>query len=284
MAEFAAVLGQPLVLDAPDAERVTDVWTVRVDAAARCARLEADLIDRSLVMTVADPTQLGAGVHSRRHPRWDRCLARRRSAARPPHVDDDRDWLGLVGASPQHHELVAGRRFMMMTTPTRQFTARTPVGTTRTWLERETTRESVSVTGSQITIRQFTPDVPQRLRDALVGHTPERSRTECGSPSAPRSPTHTRRPADRVPRHSMKQSVRRFPMNGRSARVCTTVGVENRRRRGDLESSPARHLRLRRCAMDSHLVSVGYEGRDVAERHRRRHRSSSHWSTRGCPP
>ena len=190
MAEFAAVLGQPLVLDAPDAERVTDVWTVRVDAAARCARLEADLIDRSLVMTVADPTQLGAGVHSRRHPRWDRCLARRRSAARPPHVDDDRDWLGLVGASPQHHELVAGRRFMMMTTPTRQFTARTPVGTTRTWLERETTRESVSVTGSQITIRQFTPDVPQRLRDALVGHTPERSRTECGSPSAPRSPTH----------------------------------------------------------------------------------------------
>src|SRR4029078_3107298 len=75
MAEFAAVLGQPLVLDAPDAERVTDVWTVRVDAAARCARLEPDLFDRSLVMTVADPTQLGAGVHSRPHPRWDRCLA-----------------------------------------------------------------------------------------------------------------------------------------------------------------------------------------------------------------
>lgn len=269
-AEFAAVLGQPLILDSGDVGRATDVLSVRIDPTIASARLEADLVDRRVLMTIADPARMGSGLnllHSLAHESdlvvsdaevdtyaevfdriraevgniypafalrgldWDAICERHahirdvggqqfwNGALRwiaelgdahtqlafpgrrhhPPYlarmgpetavlvsvpddsaawhagvrpgdhliVEDGRHWLDTVGASPQHHELVAGRRFMMMTTPTRQFRARTRWGTRRAWVEQATMGESVIVNGPQITIRHFSPDVPQLLRAAL---------------------------------------------------------------------------------------------------------------------
>ncbi len=270
-AEFTALLGQPLILDSAEVGRATDALMVRVDPTISSARLEADLVDRRVLMTIADPAQMGSGfnlLHSLAHESalvvsdsevdtcpevydriraevgniypsfalrgldWDGIcerhahlrevegdeqfwngalrwiaelgdahtqLVRPGRRHHPPYlarmgpesatlvsvpddsaawdagvrpgdhliVDDGQHWLDTVGASPQHHELVAGRRFMMMTTPTRQFTAHIRSGTPRTWTEQATTRDSVVVNGPMITIRHFTPEVPHLLRAAL---------------------------------------------------------------------------------------------------------------------
>ncbi|MDP3890855.1 S41 family peptidase [Nocardioides sp.] len=83
-------------------------------------------------------------------------------------VDEPHRWLRRVGASPQHHAFVAGRRFMTMNAETRDFAAVTPDGDHHSWTETQQHRASVVAKGNRIRIRAFTPDVPERLRDALV--------------------------------------------------------------------------------------------------------------------
>ena len=98
-----------------------------------------------------------------------------RAGVRPGHVlvvDDPERWLRTVGASPQHHALVAGRRFLAMTGPSRHFTAVAPDGAGRVWTETAGARPSVVARGNAITISAFTPDVPDRVRDALAHASP----------------------------------------------------------------------------------------------------------------
>lgn len=76
-------------------------------------------------------------------------------------------WLRSVGASPQHHALMAGRRFLTMTGDTRDFTAVAPDGDSHAWTERRRPRVSVVAKGGSIRVETFTPDVPERLREAL---------------------------------------------------------------------------------------------------------------------
>lgn len=82
-------------------------------------------------------------------------------------VDDPSWWLRTVGASPQQHTFVAGRRFLSMSSETREYSAAGPTGSRRTWTEHRRDRSSVVSSGNVVTIRAFTPDVPDRLREAL---------------------------------------------------------------------------------------------------------------------
>lgn len=270
-AEFAAVLGQPLVVDGTPADSTTDVWHINIDPSVNCARLEADPLRRTLTTTVTDSSQIGEGLnllHSLAHEtgtvvedaevtsyeaafdriddeikniypyfqlrdlNWDRIRdhyryvrnlqggefwteaskwiaelgdahtqllspqrrhhppyiakihasgatlvtvpadsAAWRAGVRPGDeliVGDGTYWLDTVGATPQHHALVAGRRFMMMTSAERQFTCLTRDGESITWNEHARSRPSLDVDNNCITIHQFTPDVPERLRQAIV--------------------------------------------------------------------------------------------------------------------
>lgn len=63
-AEFETVLGQPVILDHPaDHERATHLWDVVVDTTSRCAKLEADLHERRMTMTLPDEEAFGAGIN-----------------------------------------------------------------------------------------------------------------------------------------------------------------------------------------------------------------------------
>lgn len=270
-AEFAAVLGQPLVVDGTTADSTTDAWYIRIDPLVNCARLEADPLRRTLTATVTDPSQIGEGLnllHSLAHEtgtvvedaevasyaaafdriddeikniypyfqlrnlNWDLITDRYRHVRNlrgrefwteaskwiaelgdahtqllspqrrhhPPYiarmdasgatfvtvphdsdawragvrpgdklkVDNGTYWLDTVGATPQHHALVAGRRFMMMTNFEREFTCLTQDGQSNTWIEHARSRPSLSVDKNCITIHQFTPDVPERLRRVIA--------------------------------------------------------------------------------------------------------------------
>lgn len=269
-AEFAAVLGQPLVVDGTPADSTTDAWHIRIDPSANCARLEVDPLRRTLTTTVTDPSQIGEGLnllHSLAHEtgtlvedaevasyaaafdrindeikniypyfqlrdlNWNLITDRYRNVCNlrggefwteaskwiaelgdahtqllspqrrhhPPYiakmeaaaatlltvpadsdawragvrpgdeliVGDGNSWLDAVGATPQHHALVAGRRFMMMTNAEREFTCQTRDGESLTWSEHARARPSLSVDKNCIAIHQFTPDVPERLRQAI---------------------------------------------------------------------------------------------------------------------
>lgn len=99
-----------------------------------------------------------------------------RAGVRPGHmlvVDDPATWLSTVGASPQHHALVAGRRFLAMSGDTRDFTALTPEGDRRSWTEERRPRASVKAEENRIRIEAFTADVPERLRHELTRLRPE---------------------------------------------------------------------------------------------------------------
>lgn len=92
------------------------------------------------------------------------------AGVRPGHtvaVEHPSRWLRTVGASPQHHALMAGRRFLTMTGDTRDFTAIAPDGDRHAWTETRRPRAGVVAKGGSIRVEAFTPDVPERLREAL---------------------------------------------------------------------------------------------------------------------
>lgn len=82
-------------------------------------------------------------------------------------VDDLEERLRMIGASPQHHALVAGRRFLSMSEEKRRFSARRADGSRRVWTEQRRPYPGVTVVGDVVKISVFTPDVPDQLRLVL---------------------------------------------------------------------------------------------------------------------
>lgn len=83
-------------------------------------------------------------------------------------TEDPSRWLEVTGASPQHREMIAARRFMEMTTVPARFTAQSPAGEKTSWDEPAPDSEP-SVTGSAAAIRisRFDSRTPELLAGEL---------------------------------------------------------------------------------------------------------------------
>lgn len=94
-----------------------------------------------------------------------------RAGARPGwviRVEDPEHWLATTGASPQHHRLVAARRFMQIKTSSARFTARSPNGHEVNWEEpAETPQPSITVTDCGLRISRFAAETPNLLAEHL---------------------------------------------------------------------------------------------------------------------
>lgn len=115
---------------------------------------------------IAEMTTRGATL--RRVPHTS---AAYRAGVRPGwvmHVENPDHWLAITGASAQHHQLVAGRRFMQIRTLSRWFMATSPAGHQIEWEERpEASLPSVTVTDSGVRISRFDSETPGLLAHQL---------------------------------------------------------------------------------------------------------------------
>lgn len=82
-------------------------------------------------------------------------------------VEDPQHWLSTVGASPQHHRMIAARRFLAMTTESRELAATGRDGRPIRWTETRRPRPGLVAEGNAIAITAIQPDLPERLRSAI---------------------------------------------------------------------------------------------------------------------
>ncbi|MFC4553865.1 S41 family peptidase [Georgenia faecalis] len=82
-------------------------------------------------------------------------------------VEDPADWLRRTGASPQHRDMIAARRFLAMAAPARRFTARGPGGRTVAWTEERAARAALERTPDGFRLHTFTRAVVAEI-DAVL--------------------------------------------------------------------------------------------------------------------
>ena len=87
-------------------------------------------------------------------------------------VDQPRAWLSRVGASPQHQQMIAARRFLAMASTSREFTAMSSMGRRIAWTETRRDRPGLVAAGNNLTIRTIASDLPTELHRALDGADP----------------------------------------------------------------------------------------------------------------
>lgn len=114
----------------------------------------------------AEITEHGALLHQ--VPEFS---AGHRAGARPGWmilVENPEHRLNTTGASPQHHAMVAARRFMRMRTATDRFTAQSPAGDHVNWEEApQQPQPSVTVTEFGVRICRFEAETPSLLAQQL---------------------------------------------------------------------------------------------------------------------